>query len=254
MSNNFRQPEIIEILRREGKATVEMLANHFGVTVQTIRRDLTDLAQSGKVDRVHGGAIIPSGVANINYYERQDLNAHSKAAIAAACAAQIPSGASVFLNIGTSTEAVAHALAEHEDLMVFTNNLNIAKILAGNPQFEVVVTGGTLRKSDGGLVGAMSMAAIEQFRFDIAVVGCSAIDADGDLLDYDIQEVGVSKAVLKRARRSFLVADSSKFQRTAPVRIASLFDLDMFFTDAPLSGSPLAQAAAQSGTDIVCAG
>ncbi|KEP71121.1 DeoR/GlpR transcriptional regulator [Thioclava sp. BHET1] len=234
MSQTFRHPEILEIARREGKVTVEGLAQHFGVTLQTIRRDLTDMAEAGRLERVHGGAVLPSSTTNIGYEERRALNPSAKAAIARACAAQIPNDISLFLNIGTSTEAVAQELLLHENLMVVTNNMNVANILVANPSCEVVVTGGHLRRSDGGLIGNLATDTIRQFKFDLAVIGCSALDRDGDLLDFDIQEVGVSRAILQQSRRTFLVADHSKFKRSAPARIASLSDIDAFFTDAPL--------------------
>ena len=109
MSQTIRHPEIIEIARRDGKVTVEDLSAHFGVTLQTIRRDLTDLAEAGRLERVHGGAVLPSGTSNIGYDERRQLNAEAKDAIGAACARAIPNKCSVFLNIGTTTEAVAWA-------------------------------------------------------------------------------------------------------------------------------------------------
>jgi DeoR family transcriptional regulator, glycerol-3-phosphate regulon repressor len=235
MSQTFRQPDILEVARREGKVTVEDLAERFGVTVQTIRRDLAELAHAGKLERVHGGAILPSSVSNTGYEFRRDLAAGAKAAIAAACAAAIPDNCSVFLNIGTSTEAVARALLRHHGLLVVTNNINVANILRENRNCEAVVAGGTLRRSDGGLIGTLTLQAIEQFKFDYAVIGCSALDDEGDLLDFDIQEVGVSQLIIRRARRTCLVADATKFERTAPVRIASLRDLDHFFTDRPVS-------------------
>lgn len=234
MSQTFRLPEILEIARKEGKVTVEALADRFGVTLQTIRRDLTELSDAGRLERVHGGAVLPSGTSNIGYEERRSLNAAAKAAIARACVAQIPEDASVFLNIGTSTEAVAHELRNHKNLLVVTNNMNVAYILNGNSECRTVVTGGTLRRSDGGLIGNLATDTIQQFRFDIAVVSCSALDDGGEMLDFDIEEVGVSQAIIDRSRKVFLVADHSKFQRSAPVRIASLEDVDTFFTDAPL--------------------
>ncbi len=186
MSQTFRHPEILEIARREGKVTVEGLAQRFGVTVQTIRRDLTDLAEAGRLERVHGGAVLPSGTMNIGYEERRNLNPAAKRAIAQACAAEIPNNISIFLNIGTSTEAVAEELMHHENLMVVTNNMNVANILAGNRDCEIIVTGGQLRRADGGLVGNLASETIRQFKFDLAVIGCSALDRDGDLLDFDI--------------------------------------------------------------------
>jgi DeoR family glycerol-3-phosphate regulon repressor len=234
MSQSFRYPEILEIARREGKVTVEGLAAHFGVTLQTIRRDLSDLADAGRLERVHGGAVLPSSTMNIGYEERRALNTDAKAAIARACAARIPNDVSVFLNIGTSTEAVAHELMHHEHLMVVTNNMNVPNILVANPSCEVVVTGGNLRRADGGLIGNLAAETIRQFKFDVAVVGCSALDTDGDLLDFDIQEVSVSQTILRQSRKTYLVADHTKFSRSAPVRIASLSDIDTFFTDRTL--------------------
>lgn len=252
MSQGFRLPQILEIARTEGRVTVEDLADRFGVTVQTIRRDLAELDDSGKLERVHGGAILRSGTVNIGYRERRALHAEEKRAIARTCAARIPEGASVFLNIGTSTEAVARELLRHAQLMVVTNNMNVANILAENPACQVIVTGGTLRRSDGGLIGNLTEAVIRQFRFDIAVIGCSALDAEGDILDYDIEEVGVSRTILGQSRNCWLVADHSKFQRTAPARIAALEKIDCFFTDRALPAA-LATRCAQWQTEVVIA-
>ncbi len=234
MVQSFRQTEILEIARTEGRVVVENLADRFGVTLQTIRRDLTELAESGKLDRVHGGAVLPSGTTNIGYEDRREWNARAKLAIARACAARIPNDVSLFLNIGTSTEAVAHELLGHRNLMVVTNNMNVANILVGNPNCEIVVAGGALRRSDGGLVGGLTARIIEQFKFDYAVIGCSALDQEGDLLDFDIHEVGVSQTIIRQSRQTFLVADHSKFLRSAPARIASLSELDCFVTDRPV--------------------
>ncbi|WP_316015519.1 DeoR/GlpR family DNA-binding transcription regulator [Roseobacter sp. HKCCA0434] len=249
MSQTFRHPEILEIARRDGRVTVEGLADHFGVTHQTIRRDLTDLAEGGRLERVHGGAVLPSGTTNIGYEERRALNQEAKRAIAQACAREIPDGISLFLNIGTSTEAVAEALLRHENLMVVTNNMNVATILSANPDCQIVVTGGALRRADGGLVGALAAETIRQFKFDLAVIGCSALDADGDLLDFDIQEVSVSQAILTHARKTFLVSDHTKFARSAPARIASLSAIDTFFTDRALPPG-LAEACRSWGTRV----
>jgi DeoR family glycerol-3-phosphate regulon repressor len=253
MSQTFRQPDILEIARTEGKVMVEDLADRFNVTVQTIRRDLTELANAGKLERVHGGAILPSGVTNIVYEERRRLHEDAKQSIARACAAAIPDSASVFLDIGTTTEAVAQALLDHNNLMVVTNNMNVANILLANSDCEIVVAGGTLRRSDNGLVGNITARTIENFKFDYAILGCSAMDEDGDLLDFDIQEVVVGQTLLKRSREVFLVADHSKFQRNAPVRIGSLQDIDRFFTDCPLPPS-LMDRCAGWGTEVSITG
>ena len=219
---NFRQSEILDIARSEGRVTVEHLSRKFAVTLQTIRRDLSDLADAGLMDRVHGGAILRTGVANQGYEQRRRTNETAKAAIGRACAAAIPNNCSVILNLGTTTEAVARELLRHTNITVITNNMNVANTLMANVGCEVVLAGGSLRRSDGGLVGELTTQFFSQFKVDYAVIGCSAIDADGDLLDFDLAEVRVSKAIIAQARQTFLVADQSKFQRSAPARLASI--------------------------------
>lgn len=231
MVESFRKTQILELARHEGQVMVEDLSQRFDVTTQTIRRDLTELAAEGRLERVHGGAIMPSSLRNVGYRDRQRLNEKAKASIARLCAAQIPNHSSVLLNIGTSTEAVARELMQHEDLTVVTNNLKVADILSANESFRIVVTGGILRTNDGGLVGDLAIQTIEQFKVDHAIIGTSALDIDGDLLDFDLAEVRVSQTIVRWSKRTFLVTDGSKFERSAPVRIASLRDLDAVFTD-----------------------
>ena len=231
MVQNFRQNEILDIVKKQGKVTVDGLSKSFNVTVQTIRKDLNELCDNGILRRVHGGAIMASGIENIGYEERRALASDAKDAIAKICVQHIPDGASLFLNIGTSTEAVARALLKHNNLMVITNNLNVANILGNGSNFEVIVAGGILRRADGGLVGEVTADFMRQFKVDYAVIGTSALDEDGDLLDFDFREVKVSQAIIHNARKAFLVSDHSKFERTAPVKIVSLTELDMFFTD-----------------------
>ncbi|MEP2531934.1 DeoR/GlpR family DNA-binding transcription regulator [Shimia sp.] len=231
MNQSFRELEILEIARTSGKVTVDGLAARFDVTVQTIRRDLTNLANAGRLERVHGGAVLPSGVRNIRYEERRQVNADAKEAMAQRCAAQIPDGSALFLNIGTSTEALARALSGHDGLMVVTNNLNVATIMTGNPRCTVLLTGGKPRPEDGGLTGPVAVHMLADFRFDIAILGCSAISQDGNAFDFDMDEVSVSQTAIARASQSWLLADHSKFQRNAPIRIAPLTTFDQIFTD-----------------------
>ncbi|WP_085311572.1 DeoR/GlpR family DNA-binding transcription regulator [Planktotalea arctica] len=252
MVSNFRQKEILELARKEGKVTVDGLADFYDVTVQTIRRDLSDLADAGRLDRVHGGAVVPSGVVNIQYEERRRLNEAGKKAIAAACAQAIPNGSSVFMNIGTSTEAVAHELLDHENLLVVTNNLNIANILTTNNSCEIMLAGGVLRRSDGGIVGGLTVEMVKQFKFDYSILGCSAIDTDGDLLDFDGQEVMVSSTAIQRSRKVMVVADHLKFQRKAPLTICSLGDVDVLISDCELTEAFMVKAESLE-TEIIIA-
>ena len=228
---------------------VEELSQRFDVTLQTIRRDLTELADEGLLDRVHGGAVPRRGVANLGYEERRLMNEAAKTAIAHACAAAIPDNCSIIINLGTTTEAVARALLHHRSITVITNNMNVANILVANPGCDIMVAGGAFRRSDGGLVGELTTQFFEQFKVDYAVIGSSALDADGDLLDFDLAEVRVSKTIIRQARQVFLVCDHSKLGRSAPARLASLSEVSEVFTDKPFPDD-LAQRCRDWGTKV----
>jgi DeoR family glycerol-3-phosphate regulon repressor len=226
-----RQNEIVALLREAGRATVEDLAAHFEVTPQTIRRDLNEMSDARVITRVHGGAIVASSVENLAYDARKLVAQQHKRLIGEAAARLIPDTSSLFINIGTTTEAVARALTGHSGLLVITNNLNVAAELYRHKSIDVIITGGSVRSTDGGIVGATTVDLIRQFRVDTAVIGISAIDEDGTLLDFDIREVHVSRAIIENARRVILVTDSSKFARSAPSRLATLADIDILVTD-----------------------
>src|SRR6201982_3850040 len=229
-----RQTEILNIARASGRVSVEDRAGRFDVPAQTIRKDLNDLCEQRSLTRVHGGAIIASGVENLAYEARRFVAADEKKAIGAAAATLIPNGCSLFINIGTTTEEVASALTSHEDLLVITNNLNVAMLLYRHPRIEVVVAGGAVRRADGAVVGSTATQLIGQFKVDYAIIGVSAIDEEGALLDFDYREVQVAQAIIANARSVMLVSDSTKLRRSAPVRIAHLSQINTFVTDAPL--------------------
>ena len=226
-----RQSEIIQLAKEKGRVLVDDLAAHFDVTPQTIRKDLNDLCDQRLLSRIHGGALFPSGIENLEYEARRKIAAEEKEAIGRAAARIIPDNASLFMNIGTTTEAVGKALLDHKGLMVITNNINVANRMRVYPSLEVVIAGGVVRGSDGGIVGEAAVDFIKQFKVDYAVIGASAIDHDGALLDYDFREVKVAQAIIANARHVILVSDRTKFERTAPVRIAHLSQMDTFITD-----------------------
>ncbi|MGB7182153.1 MAG: DeoR/GlpR family DNA-binding transcription regulator [Burkholderiaceae bacterium] len=226
-----RQSDIVQLARKAGRVDVDGLAAHFRVTPQTIRKDLNDLCEQGLMRRYHGGAMLTSGVANVDYEARRALEPRAKSLIGHRTAQLIPDNCSLLINIGTTTEQVATALRNHTGLMVITNNINVVNILQTCPQIDVIVAGGNLRHSDGGIVGDAAVEFIRQFKVDYAVMGVSAIDTDGSLLDFDYREVSVAKAILAGSRRSILVADNMKFSRSAPVRIAHIAEVDTLVTD-----------------------
>ena len=227
---NDRQNDIVALARTVGRVSVEDLAARFEVSPQTIRKDLNELCDQRVLTRIHGGAIIASSVENMSYEARRFIAAGEKRAIGVAAAALIPNKSSLFINIGTTTEEVAAALTGHEDLLVITNNLNVATGLFRHPKIELIVVGGPVR-SDGAVIGSVAVDLIHKFKVDTAVIGASAIDQDGSLLDFDYEEVKVAQAIIQNARRVILVADRMKFERAAPIRIANLADVDAFVTD-----------------------
>ncbi len=231
MTPSMRQAKIVEMARQHGEVTVDALVAAFRVTPQTIRKDLNILCDRGALKRTHGGAMHPSGVENVEYEARRQIAPAEKRAIGRAAAALIPDHASLFINIGTTTEAVSQALSEHRGLMVITNNINVANHLRVVPGIEVVIAGGVVRPSDGGIVGEAAVDFIRQFKVDFAVIGVSAIDPDGALLDFDFREVKVAQAIIANARHVIVVADQTKFTRTAPVRIGHLSQAHSFITD-----------------------
>jgi DeoR family glycerol-3-phosphate regulon repressor len=228
-----RQSDIVTLARTQGRVGVEELAERFGVTPQTIRKDLNDLCDQGLLQRYHGGATVASGVTNFGYEARRQLATEEKRAIGIKAASLIPDNSSLLINIGTTTEQVAMALRGKQGLMVITNNINVVNILMGFDAIEVIVAGGVVRHADGGVVGEAAVDFIRQFKVDYAIIGTSAIDSDGSLLDYDYREVKVAKAIIEGARESVLVADSMKYARTAPVRIGHISALDYFVTEQP---------------------
>ncbi|RBP17581.1 DeoR family transcriptional regulator [Roseiarcus fermentans] len=252
-ASNYRQAEIVALLRQSGRVGVDELATHFGVTLQTIRRDLNELSEARALVRVHGGAMIASGVANLAYEARQYVAQQSKRLIGAAAARLVPDNASLLINIGTTTEEVAKALSAHSGLLVITNNLHVANELYRNQSVQVIITGGSIRKGDGGIVGAVTVEQIEQFRADMAIIGTSAIDPDGALLDFDVDEVQISRAIIEHARKVVLVADSSKFSRSAPVKISQLSEIDIFVTDR-LPSEEVAEMCRRCAVEVIEAG
>ncbi|MEO6407309.1 MAG: DeoR family transcriptional regulator, partial [Burkholderiaceae bacterium] len=199
MSPNPRQLELVGEVRRLRRVSVEALAEHFGVTLQTVRRDVRLLADAGLVARFHGGVRVPeSTTRNIAYRTRQQLGEAAKLAIARTVARAVPNGSSLFINIGTTTEAIARELLTHQGLRVVTNNLNVAATLSDNPDCEVIVAGGVLRARDRGIVGEATVDFIRQFKVDIGLIGISGIEADGSLRDFDYHEVKVSRAIIEQ--------------------------------------------------------
>ena len=229
---NPRQAALLGAVRQSGSMELDEMVGQFGVTPQTLRRDLALLARAGLIDRFHGGARVPvSTTENIAHRQRRHLNEAAKQRIARAVARDVPEGSSLFVNVGTTMESVARELAQRRGLRVITNNLHVATILADHPEHEVIVVGGLVRSRDRAIVGEAAVDFLRQFRVDIGLIGISGIEADGSLRDYDYREVSVARAIIGQSRRVWLAADQSKFGRPAMVEVARLAQIDSLYTD-----------------------
>jgi DeoR family glycerol-3-phosphate regulon repressor len=252
MTPNPRQAKLLEEVRARGSVSVEALAERFGVTLQTVRRDVKLLSDEGLLARFHGGVRVPASTTeNIAYRQRQMLNEQAKQQIARAVAKAVPDNCSLILNIGTTTEAIARELLHHKGLRVITNNLNVAAILSDNPDCEVIVAGGVVRPRDRGIVGEATVDFLAQFKVDIALIGISAIEADGTLRDFDYREVKVARAIIAQSREVWLAADHSKFNRPAMVELARLDQIDALYTDAE-PPPPFPALLAEAGVQLHC--
>ncbi|MDH2998070.1 transcriptional regulator [Pasteurellaceae bacterium LFhippo2] len=233
MKQSIRHNKIIELVNQLGYVGTEQLVAELNVSSQTIRRDLNELAEKNLIRRHHGGAGAPSNTENSDYTDRKYFFSEQKECIAQNVAKLIPNGASIFVDIGTTAEAIAVALLNHKQLCIVTNNLNAAHILRQNEEFKITVAGGELR-SDGGIIGEATVNFINQFRLDYCILGISAIELDGSMMDYDYHEVQVKRALMRNARKVILATDHSKFKRNATVRLGDIREVNYLFTDCTL--------------------
>lgn len=226
-----RRAQILDYMRRKGRVSVDELADRFATTPQTIRKDLSVLAAEGRVLRFHGGASLLAGTEYVRFDIRQQIARDEKERIGRAVAAMIPNNCAVMINAGTTTAAAARHLARHAGLKIVTDNVTLANEIRDFRGCEVMVPGGQVRPSDGAILGELAIDFIRQFRADIAIIGAAAIAADGALLDYDLREAAVARAMIANARNVIVAADSSKFERLAPVCIGRLDQARTLVTD-----------------------
>ena len=247
-----RQTAILKHLQKNGRALVDELAEMFGTTPQTIRKDLTTLAEVNQIARFHGGAALVGGTEYTGFSVRKEIARDAKDVIGRVVAAQIPDSISLIINSGTTTAAVASNLTHHIGLRIVTDSVVLANDIREFAGVEVMVPAGTVRKSDGVILGEAAVDFIRQFRVDMAIIGSAAIAADGALLDFDLREASIARAIIENARSVILAADSMKFGRAAPVCIGQINQIDTLVTDSkcpPL----LRQLCANEGVRLIIA-
>lgn len=244
-----RQAFLLRYIERNQYISIDEITRLFSVTTQTARRDIMALEQLGKVRRLHGGATIATPIDPVTYRQRRVDNAPQKERIGSMVAELVPDGAAVFIDTGTTCEAIAHALVRRQDLRVVTYSLRVATILSENSNFVLAVPGGFVRPVDGGVFREDTAEFIRKFKFDYAIISVSGIDDDGDICDDDHGEVSAVSAALAQSGRTILAVDSSKFGKRAMVKLGSLQDIDILVTDSIPDG-PLRDKLRESNIEI----
>ncbi len=229
-----RRRLILERLRAWGEVRTSELAGLFGVSPMTIRNDLNALSEAGALVRTHGGAVSNEPIAREpSYKDKETQRSAEKARIGRAAAAELEEGAVVFVGNGTTTMQLVRHLPRLERLAVFTNALNHAGALLERPGVSVYVVGGYLRGVSYGMVGGLARRALEGVFFDAAFVGVNGVSLEHGFTLPSLEEAEVMAEVVRRARRTFVLADHSKFGVVTHARVAGLDGVDAVITDRP---------------------
>lgn len=232
---SHRQRLLLKQLEAQRYISLDEVASRFAVTQQTARRDIMELESRGKLRRLHGGAMISNSVEPSELRNRRIRNAQAKEQIGTCVADLVEDGASLFLDTGTTCEAVARALVRRRNLRVVSYSLRIAAYLSEVTDFTIAVPGGFVRQVDGGIFQEQSQSFITGFKFDLAILSVSGVDDDGDLGDDDQAEVETVRSAMRRSQKVLLAVDSSKFGHRGLVNLGSLSDVDFLVSDAPSS-------------------
>ena len=220
-----RQREILELTEAQGFVTIDQLSSLFEVSAQTVRRDIIALDQSGLLQRFHGGAGTKASneALRLGHERKAAMDIDEKRAIAEHTAGLVPDEAALFVDVGTTMEAAARALNERQGLTVFTNSLRVA-LHFDYERHGVHVLGGQVRGRDGSLTGETAALALSELSLDFALIGCSGIEAERRVMDFDPGKVAIKKTAMRVAAQSFLLATRAKFQLRARYEIARLDD------------------------------
>jgi DeoR family transcriptional regulator of aga operon len=250
---------ILDLLAEAGEVTVDDLVEQFGASAATTRRDLDSLAEQRLLTRTHGGAVAQAVAYELPIRYKSHLRTHEKAGIAQAAAGLVAPGMVVGLSGGTTTTAIAAALAARDDLAsgagitVVTNAVNIAAQLATRPDIKVVVTGGVIHSRSYELVGPFVEQLLRGVRLDIAFIGVNGMDAESGATTHDEREAAVNRMMAERARRAVVVTDSSKL---GVVAFAAVGGVDLFPTVLTDAGADAGAVAAlrDAGHEVLLAG
>jgi DeoR family fructose operon transcriptional repressor len=233
-----RQQAIAGIIARDRRLSVSLAAESFGVTTETVRRDLAILEQQGLIHRVHGGAVPADALTTVELAvaERDKTAGEEKDKIAKAATALLPGdGGSILLDSGTTTRRLAGLLPLDRRLTLFTNTASIAMKVATVPLIEVHLLGGRVRPTTQAAVGPATIAALDNLRVDVAFVGTNGLTAEFGLTTPDADEAAVKAAMINAGQRVVVLADSRKLGVETMVRFGTCDQIDAVVTDEGVS-------------------
>ena len=232
VSNTDRQQQILQLLERQQRLSVAEICATFDVSEATARRDLETLASQGRLQRVHGGAIVlTQAPPESPILQRQNEQADEKVRIGQAAAALVQPGETVFLGSGTTVLEAARALRGRRDLTVLTNSLLVVNALAGAEGITLICLGGMLRESEFSFIGHITEQALAEVRADKALIGTRAISLEHGLTNEYLPETMTDRLILKAGQAIIVLADHSKFGRAATVLLAPLEAIHTIVTD-----------------------
>ena len=228
-----RRFELIRLARRQGQLSVTELSSQFGVSPDTIRRDLDLLSVRGLVRRTHGGAVPADNLVQSEspLAQRVNLRTAEKTRIAQCAAALIQNGETLIINGGSTTRIFAFELADKKNLTVVTNALGIPASLPDQAVRDIFVLGGEYRAESHITVGSVAYCGSTAVSVDSAILGVGGITEDGVFAKL-LQEATMTASMIAAARRTIVLADSTKFDQKLLGHIASLGQIDILVTDA----------------------
>jgi len=232
MRQTDRLAAILERLSESGGVGVSDLARQLGASPATVRRDLRLLEQQRLLSRTHGGAVAQGVLYELPLRYRGARYEDEKRRIASAAAERVEEGMVVGLTGGTTTTEVARALGDMTRLTIVTNSLSIAAELAVRPNLKLVLTGGVARPESYELIGPLAEATLSELNLNLAIVGVDGISAAAGLTTHHEAEAGTNRALISRADRTVVVADSSKIGNAAFARIVHAEAVEELITDA----------------------
>ncbi len=247
-----RRTEIVKIIRQQHRITVDQLAKTLKISKETIRRDLTQLANKGKVHKFHGGASLPMMHGEGPFRTRMGEHVSAKISIAEQAVQLVSPGETLFMDTGSTTVYFAEKLADIPGLTVVTNSAEIARILSLSPvHTKTFLLGGEFNGDNRQTIGSMAISQIKSFRAHHAFLTVGAIDTRTGVMDFCINEAQIAKAMIEQAESLTILVDSSKFDRIASFEVCDLDRVSRMVSERQPTGI-LKHSLEEAGVEILC--